>query len=365
MQKITVLTSSRADFGILKPLIRKLEDDRSFDTTVVAFGMHTSSHFGNTVKEIEAENYSSLMKLAPISAGGRPETVAENMGATYKQFSEVWKKHSTDLIICLGDRYEMFAAAGASVPFNIPIAHISGGEVTEGAIDDIYRNTLSLMATYHFASTDVYKQNIIRLKGTAKHVYNSGALSIDSLKQLRLYTKQEFLKKFNIDLSDPYILITFHPETVSFQKNEKHIREIIAALNAIKNYRFVITMPNADTMSEVIRKALNDFVKTNRQAVAVESFGHLGYLSCMKHCAFMLGNTSSGFVEASYFPKPVINLGDRQKGRIAGSHMIGSVIKKQEILAAVKRIEAIKPVKENIYGNGKAAEKIIRVLKKI
>jgi GDP/UDP-N,N'-diacetylbacillosamine 2-epimerase (hydrolysing) len=362
--RVTFLTSSRADFGIIRPLIQRMNDDNYFKVSLIVFGTHLAEQYGKTIKEIEKENFYIARTVETVVRGDGPEAISMSVGVTFSKFASVWKEHETDLVICLGDRYEMFAAVGASVPFNIPIAHISGGEVTEGAIDNVYRNALSLMATYHFASTDLYKNNIVRLRGSSDHVYNVGALNIDNLKTLPIYSKEVFFEKFGIDMSIPTILITFHPETVSYQNNEYYVKELIGALGELKYYQLVITMPNADTMGQLIRQYLTGFIQINSMAIGVESFGSIGYMSCMKHCTFMLGNTSSGFVEASFFPKPVINLGNRQNGRVVGKHMINCPIEKTAILNAVKTIELSAPESTgNIYGNGDTAKRIMDIIK--
>ncbi len=298
--------------------------------------------------------------------GDSPAAIAKAMGKTMTNFSKIWRDNHYDLIMVLGDRYEMFAACVSAVPFNIPIAHIHGGETTIGAIDNAFRNSITHMATYHFTSTDEYRNRVIALKDSDKEVYNVGALSIDNLKSLSLLSIGAFRKRFNIDLSIPSILITFHPETVAFEKNEEYIHELIAALWKISGYQFVITMPNADTMGNMIRDQLTNFVEVNQNAVSVESLGALGYLSCMKYCTMMLGNTSSGFVEAAFFPKYVINIGERQSGRIISPNICNCKIDKNEIIKAVNNFKRKQvPEKIHIYGDGTAASKIVSLLKNI
>jgi GDP/UDP-N,N'-diacetylbacillosamine 2-epimerase (hydrolysing) len=280
-------------------------------------------------------------------------------------FSNIWNENRFDLIIALGDRYEMFAACASSVPFDIPIAHIHGGETTLGAFDDAFRHSITQMATWHFTTTEQYWNRVVELKGSDKNVYNVGALSIDNLLSLQLLTIEEFKAKFNIDLSIPSILITFHPETVNFDKNLVYVDNLIAALKEIKNYQFIITMPNADTTGNMIREQLAGFIAENCNAIGVESFGTLGYLSCMKYCSMLLGNSSSGFVEAAFFPKYVINIGDRQLGRILTENMYNCKIEKAEIITAVKNFEYMQlDNKLDLYGDGSAALKIVTELKK-
>lgn len=356
---IALLTSSRADYSIYFPLIKELNKDTSIDLHIIAFGTHTSKQFGNTYKKIEEDGFKIAHKVKAFVNGDSPKTIAGSMGQNIIAFSKIWASQKYDLIICLGDRYEMFAAVSAAVPFNIPVAHISGGEVTLGAIDNVFRDGLTTMSALHFASTEQYRQRVTNILGSKNNVYNTGALSIDNLKGLKLLSKKEFKQKFNIDMERESILFTFHPETVSFEKNTQYIREIIAALKELKHYQLIITMPNADTMGNMIREKLKQFIKQNKNAIGIESFGTIGYLSCMKYCKMMLGNTSSGFVEASFFPKYVINLGNRQKGRIITSNILNTDIKKDSILESVSKASVLKQLKPvTIYGNGNAAIKM-------
>jgi GDP/UDP-N,N'-diacetylbacillosamine 2-epimerase (hydrolysing) len=261
----------------------------------------------------------------------------------------------------------MFAAVFSSLPFNIPIAHISGGEITLGAIDNTFRDALTVISKYNFASTEIYKNRIISIKGIKENIYNVGALNLDNLKRVNFLTIQEFETLYNIDLLKPTILITFHPETVSFEKNIEYINELIAALTEIENYQFVITMPNADNMGGVIRDKLSCFISSKSNAYCIESFGTIGYLSCMKHCSFMLGNTSSGFVEASFFPKYVINLGNRQTGRILTKNIVNCSIEKESIIKAVNDFLYFNPNNNEylIYGDGNTANNIVKILNNI
>jgi GDP/UDP-N,N'-diacetylbacillosamine 2-epimerase (hydrolysing) len=260
----------------------------------------------------------------------------------------------------------MFAACTASIPFNIPIAHIHGGETTLGAIDDIFRHSITQMSTFHFTAADTYKKRVIVLKGSDKNIYNVGALSIDNLVSQKLLSKESFKNKFNIDISIPSILITFQPETVNHNKNKEYVNVLIDSLSELKNFQLIITMPNADTMGNYIRKKLEQFIIKNENAIKVESFGTIGYLTCMKYCTMLLGNTSSGFIEAAYFPKYVINLGSRQLGRLVTPNIKNVPIEKNEILKGVKEYQNIDlPEYNGVYGKGNAADNIIRILKEV
>lgn len=364
--KIGVLTSSRADYSIYYPLLTALKNDPFFALDIIAFGTHLSRQHGYTVDQIVTDGFLVKHRIEAVPTGDTPADLTRTMGSTMLAFSTCWSTETYDLVICLGDRYEMFAAVASTVPFTIPIAHIHGGETTLGAIDNAFRHAITVMSTYHFTTTDTYQKRVTELIGSSDNVYNVGALSIDNLRRLTLLAKDQFFEKFAIDLNNPTILITFHPETVSFAKTGEHVAELIGALEQLTNYQLVITMPNADTMGDYVRKHLLDFVDHHPNAVGVESFGTIGYLSCMKYCHFMLGNTSSGFVEASFFPKYVINLGSRQKGRMLTPNIINCAIDTQQILQAVRTIEtADAPAPIDLYGTGDAAQQIVSILKQI
>ncbi len=363
--KIGILTSSRSDYSIYFPLLLKLNEDSFFVSEVIVFGTHLMKKFGYTVQFIYKDGFKIVKVPNTMYEGDLPENIAHSIGQTIQKFSWFYSKKKYDLLLALGDRYELFAAVTASIPFNIPIAHIHGGESTLGAIDNRFRHSITCFSSLHFVSTEIYKKRVAEITGSIYNIFNVGALSIDNLKNLRLYNVTEFKKIFNIDMTQPTILMTFHPETVGFERNEFYIGEIINALEQLTDYQLIITMPNADTMGLIIRKKLEQFGKNRPQTWLIESFGTVGYLSALKHCAIMMGNSSSGFVEAAFFPKRVINLGDRQKGRILTDNIIQTPIIAKSILEAVQKAERLNlPTDCNIYGNGMAADKIIDVLKK-
>ena len=365
MKKIALLTSSRADYGIYVPLITLLDRDADIDLDIIAFGTHNMAAYGNTVSKIESDGFHVAHKVVTKIAGDDAHAVSVCMAETSMDFAKIWSETAYDFIICLGDRYEMFAAVSASVPFNIPVAHIAGGETTLGAIDNKFRHCLSLFSSLHFASTEFYRQRIVEIMGEDENIFDTGSLSFDNLKHQELLSLDEFQTQFNIDLSIPSILITFHPETVEPENNAGYADELIAALECVSGLQYIITMPNADTYGNVIREKLNAFIDRNENAVGVESFGMVGYLTCMKHCTMMLGNTSSGFVEASYFPKYVINLGRRQEGRFVTQNILNTPIRKDDIVKQIHHVldaPALKP--DHIYGDGNSAQKIMTHIKK-
>lgn len=362
--KVGILTSSRADYGIYQPLLRQLHADPFFGIEVIAFGTHLIEKYGRTVDTIYQDGFNVLEVANTMSHGDSPADIARAMANTMKAFSDFYSKQHYQLLFALGDRYEMFSAVAASVPFNIPVAHIHGGETTLGAIDNAFRHSITCFSKFHFTSTETYRKRVVEITGNSDYVYNVGALSIDNLKHLRLLEVSEFKEKYDIDLNKPTILFTFHPETVAYEKNKIHIIEVINTLKKLSHYQIIVTMPNADTMGLLVREELKKAAAEMPNIITIETFGSIGYLSAMKHCSFMLGNTSSGFVEASYFSKPVINLGGRQRGRIITPNIITIPIKVDAVIEAVKEVEKLGNIEvEPLYGNGNAAASIVEILK--
>ena len=362
--KIGILTSSRADFGIYYPLLKAIKQEKVFSLEIIAFGTHLNESYGYTINEINNFGFKVNHKIVTPVKNDDAFDISESIGETVSLFSSFWSKEKFDLVFCLGDRYEMFAAVVAASPFNIDIAHIHAGETT---IDNSYRHSISLMSKYLFVTNEIYKTRAIEIISDSNKVFNVGALSIDNLKKQTLFTKEEFKSNFNIDISLPSILITFHPETVNYKQNNIFIKELILALDILKEeYQLIITMPNSDTLGDLIRNKILNFSEKRTMVKIVESFGMKGYLTCMKYCEFLLGNTSSGFVEAAFFPKKVINLGSRQDGRIITDNIFNSKLIKKDILDTVALLKRKKELKDtNIYGDGNAAVNIINQIKDI
>lgn len=362
--KVGILTSSRADYGIYLPLLHKLHDDPFFQTEVIVFGTHLLRKFGHTVDTIYQDGFYVIEVPDTMGMKDSPVDISLSMAGTMRVFSGFFDKNRYQLLFALGDRYEMFSAVAATAPFNIPIAHIHGGETTLGAIDNAFRHSITCFSKFHFTSTEIYRKRVVQIIGNDDHVYNVGALSIDNLKQLKLLEVSEFKDKYGIDLSKPTILFTFQPETVAYEKNSTYIFEIINALKKLNHYQIIVTMPNADTKGLMIRKELIKAKAEIPNIITVETFGSLGYLSAMKHCSFLLGNTSSGFVEASYFSKPVLNLGERQKGRIITPNILTIPIETEAIIETVRSVEKAGQITVRpIYGRGDTASQIVKTVK--
>ena len=363
--KIGVLTSSRADFGIYLPLIKILDKDAKVDLRIIAFGTHLSKSHGYTLDEIEEHEFKSIDKIQVNFSDDSPKGISKTYGEVCLKFASYWADHKYDLVFCLGDRFEMQAAVQAGIPLRVKFTHIHGGETTEGAIDNIYRHQISLASSVHFASTTSYKNRLTQLLGHDQKIYNVGSLSLDEIVNLSLPSMQEVCQEFQIPESN-YILTTFHPETVSIEYNEAYVNEMSMALQILADsYQIVITMPNADTMGSIYRSAILKLAEKHDNVYIVESFGKMNYFTVMKNALCILGNSSSGIIEAATFGKYVVNVGDRQKGRQQSQNVMNVSFDSRQIIDAVKTAIAHSNYEgENIYYQKNVAMSIINVLKK-
>ncbi len=365
--RIIVLTSSRADFGIYLPLLKKIKSDKFFNLNIVAFGTHLSRKYGYTLNQIIENGFKVYKTFKTVPVNDKPVDIAQSIAYTLKVFSNFWKKEfaKTDLIICLGDRYEMFAAVSASIPFNITVAHIHGGETTLGAIDNKFRNAITAVSNIHFTSTKKSAQRVIAISGSKKNIYNVGALSLDNLRDIKLMGNKIFKEKYGVDLNFPTILFTFHPETVAPEKNLKYIRELeLLFKDLINEYQILVTLSNTDTSNKIIRKFILNMSSSHKRIISIESLGTLGYFSCLKNCSFIMGNSSSGIIEAASFGKYVINLGNRQNGRERSKNVIDSPVEYGKMKKAIIAINAdLKWKGKNVYDGRDSASAIIKKLK--
>lgn len=364
--RIGVLTSSRADYGIYLPLLKKLRADDFFELSIIAFGTHLSTYHGQTVRQIEKDGFDVKYRIESLLLTDTAESISTSMGLTTIKFASFWNQHSSnfDLIFCLGDRFEMFSAIIAGIAFNIPFAHLHGGETTLGAIDNVFRHSISLAAKYHFVATGVFAERVTSMLSSTKGVHCVGALSLDSLDEIELLSIADFRENWGINLSKATILTTFHPETIRPEENIFYAKEIVRVIKGNQNYQFLITLPNADTAGSDIRKVFETELKNLQNVFLIENLGSQSYFTAMKYCAFLLGNTSSGIIEAASFGKYVINIGDRQKGRIHGDNVIQAKIEATEIMDIIRRLERnIVFTGQNIYHKRNTADQIIKILK--
>lgn len=361
MIRIGILTSSRADFGIYEPLLRLMAKEEKIEAGIIAFGTHLSEKYGYSLQHVLKVPIPVIAQFNTVSENDSPSDIASSMILTMQSMVSVWKDQSFDLLIALGDRYEMFAAVASTLPFNIKVAHIHGGETTLGAIDNALRHSITHMSSLHFTSAKPYYDRVVELTASKKGVYDTGALSTDNLASMQFMSIEEIFENYKINLTIPTILITLHPETIEYKNNEVYAGEVIKALSQNNDYQQVITMPNADTSGSVIRSLFTAYAKGRSNVILVENFGSKGYLSVMNHCSFMLGNTSSGFIEAAWFPKWVVNIGDRQKGRIRTPNILDVPFDSNLINEAISYAKSNSvPVVPPIYGTGNAAQQIIK-----
>ncbi len=356
-KRIAILTSSRADFGIYLPLLFALRDDNCFNFKIIAFGTHLSEEHGYTINEIENEGFCVDYKIYSPQNSNDQLGISENFADYSKLFSSFWnnQKLEFDLVFALGDRYEMAAAVMSSIPFGIKIAHIHAGETTLGAFDNVYRHCITLASYICFTSTEIYSERVNQIMANKIPVYNVGALSLDGMENLELPNQMELEKQFKLDFSKPLILVVMHPETIEPNKNNFYIDELLNAIKLLPEYNYVINMPNSDTNAQIIRNAILDFKAnnyTNHNVKVIEHFGKRNYFACMKYSSLIIGNSSSGIIEAASFNKYVINLGNRQKGRAIGENIINCEFDKFKIVDCIKdTLKLGKYNGTNIYKN--------------
>jgi GDP/UDP-N,N'-diacetylbacillosamine 2-epimerase (hydrolysing) len=364
--KIAVLSSSRADYGIYLPLLKLIKESSNIELELVVFGTHLSKKHGYTVKNIIDDGFEIQHQIEIEFNGDSPKDISDHFGETVIKFSTFWQKYGNQYkwILTLGDRFEMAAAVAAGIPFNLPFVHIHSGETTLGATDNIYRHFITLASCKQFVSLEDYKQKVKEILGHNNNCEVVGSLSLDNLNQLKLLSLKEFKQKWDIDLNLKTILITVHPETVEFQENIKYAEVCFDTFKELADeYQLVITMPNADTFGNIYREVYNQLkALVPKKVFLIENFGTLSYFTAMKHSALMIGNTSSGIIEAASFEKFVLNLGDRQKGRLVGENVIQLPFDKKQVLFNVEKHIGLQYNKGNIYFKGGANQLILNHL---
>lgn len=363
--RIGVLTSSRADYGIYLPLLQKMKNDSFFEIEIIAFGTHLSRLHGYTITDIEKDEYNCIHKISSLISNDDKQSIASSYGLTILKFADFWKMHQYDLVLCLGDRFEMSAAVQAGIPFEVKFVHLHGGETTLGAIDNIYRHQITLASFLHFTATDTFSDKVASLTNSDHNIFTVGALSLSDIKSFIPVEKQTFYEKFIIP-TEEFALVTFHPETIAADDNIQYAQEMKNALATISEKIFVvITMPNADTQGSIYREAIQK-LKTERpeKILLIENFGKINYFSAMHYSKILIGNTSSGILEAASFGKYVINVGDRQKGRAQSNNVVDCKFEESAIVLAVnKALKLEKYEGENVYFKDQAANNIIKIIK--
>lgn len=367
MKKICLFTGSRAEYGLLYPLMKLIKEKNEYELQIIASGMHLSPEFGLTYKEIEKDGFKINEKIEILMSSDSDIGINKAIGLGLISFSEALKRLEPDILIILGDRFEALSMAISSYIMKIPIAHISGGAKTEGAIDEGIRHSITKMSYLHFTSTAEYRKRVVQLGENPERVFNVGAIGLDNIKNLKLLSKEQIEKSLSFKFGNKNILFTYHPTTLNTDQLKQEVDEIFKALEKLIKigYKIIITKSNADEGGRFINQFIDKFSVSQKDKVFVSTnFGTLKYLSIMRYVDFVLGNSSSGIVEAPSLNVPTINIGERQKGRVRGNSIIDVSPSEEEILRAVSIAQNMDRKKiNNPYDQGGAARQIYDVLK--
>ncbi|WP_428026079.1 UDP-N-acetylglucosamine 2-epimerase [Arcobacter sp.] len=370
MKKICVVTGTRAEYGLFYWLMKEIEADKEFQLQLIVTGMHLSSEFGLTYKEIEKE-FKIDKKIEMLLSSDTSIGISKSMGLAQISFSEAFEELKPDILIVLGDRYEIFSVVSTAMIARIPIVHLHGGETTEGAFDESIRHSISKMSHLHFTATEEYRNRVIQLGEDPSRVFNVGGLGIENIKKLKLLTKEEFENSIDFKLNKKNILVTFHPVTLENSTAKEQFQDLLSSIDELKDTNIIFTKANSDTDGRLINQMIDEYTTKNfHKSIGYTSLGQLRYLSALQFVDAVVGNSSSGLLEAPSFKIGAINIGDRQKGRILAKSVINCLPNKDSITEAFKKLytsefqELLKDV-VNPYGNGCASQKIIKELKKV
>lgn len=370
-RKICVVTGTRSEFGLLYWLLKSIEEEPALELQLVVTGMHLSPEFGLTYKSIEENNFSITKKVEMLMSSDTSIGISKSMGLGMISFSECFSELNPDLIVVLGDRYEIFAAVASAMVCRIPIAHIHGGEATEGSIDEAIRHSITKMSHIHFTATDEYRKRVIQLGEQPDRVFNTGTPGMDNIFKIELLEREDFEKSIDFELGEFNALVTYHPVTLENNTSSHQFSELLSALGKMNNLKVIFTKPNSDTDGRIIIQMIDAFVRADPERYcSFISLGQLRYLSALQHVDLVLGNSSSGLTEVPSFKIPTINIGDRQKGRLKAESVIDCQPLEAEIQLAISLglsqtfREKCRHV-QNPYGAGGASVKIKDILKNI
>ncbi len=339
-RKICVITGTRAEYGILAPLMKRLRDDERVELSIIATNMHLAPEYGMTVREIEADGFDVTRRIEMLLASDTPSGTVKSMGLFSIGLADALQEIQPDVIVILGDRYEMLAAASTALIFGIPVAHLHGGEITEGAYDDSIRHAITKLSWLHFTSTKEYRNRVISMGEAPERVFFSGAPGADNIVNASdLMSREELAENLGFDLSNPYSVVTYHPVTLQPGQGAEQVRALLSALEEVEGMRYIITMPNSDAGSREIADVIKQWVANHPdRAIAVDSLGRRRYYSALKYATAVIGNSSSGLCEAPSFGIPTLDIGERQKGRTVGNTVTWAADDKESISAALKRL---------------------------
>ena len=372
MRKIAVATGTRAEYGLLYWIIKCIHEMPDLELQLIVTGMHLSSEFGLTVKEIEKDGFPIAERVEMLLSSDTETAIATSMGIGMIGFAKAYERLQPDILLALGDRFEILSAVTAAVPFNIPVAHIHGGESTEGAMDELFRHAITKMSHIHFPSIQSYADRIVQMGERPENVFCYGAPGLENVYRLKLMEKEELACDLKLPVENPWGIITYHPVTYGNNSDESQIEVLLKVVEKNSGIYWVLTMPNADTGSRKIIEHIESFVQANPERVCLfNSLGQVRYLSLLKNASLMIGNSSSGIIEASSFELPVVNIGDRQKGRIRAANVIDVFeCESGKIEAAINKAmsddfrDSLKGL-NNPYGDGNTSEKIVKIIRTV
>ena len=337
MKKICVVTGSRAEYGLLKPIMNAIKEDKELILQTVVTGSHLSTEFGLTYKNIENDGFKIDEKVEMLLSSDTKIGINKSIGLAMVSFGEVFERLKPDLIVILGDRYEILAVSICAMVCNIKIAHLHGGEITEGAIDDAIRHSITKMSHLHFTSTEEYKKRVIQLGEQPNRVFNVGAIGTENIKKIKLLNKEELEKKLNFKIKENTIILTFHPVTLENKSSKEQFQNILDAIDNIENINIIFTKANADTDGRIINNMIDEYVNKNNNTIAFDTMGQLNYFSALQFVDCVVGNSSSGIIEVPTFKIPTVNIGSRQKGRIYSQSVINCENEKIDIEKSIKK----------------------------
>jgi len=367
-KKICVITGTRAEYGLLRHLMKAIKDSDEFELQIIATGMHLSKKFGLTYKEIEADGFVINSKVEILLVSDTPVSIAKSTALGLMGISESLNDLNPDMVLVLGDRFEILSAATAAMFARIPIAHLHGGELTEGLIDEAIRHSITKLSHLHFVAAEEYQQRVIQLGENPKNVFMVGGLGVDSIKRLKLLSREELETSLGIKFNEKNLIVTYHPVTLEKSSAGKQMKELLDALAELKDTQLIFTMPNADTDGRILFTMIEDFVENYPNACVFTSLGQLLYLSCVAQVDGIVGNSSSGLSEVPTFKKATVNIGERQRGRLQASSIINCEPSCTDISNALAKIYD-KNFQEtlidsvNPYGDGGAVDRIVKILK--
>ena len=337
MKKVCIITGTRAEYGLLKSLMQEINKDNDLELYLIVSGMHLSPEFGMTYKEIEEDGFEINAKVEMLLSSDSPAGISKSIGLGVIGFADEFQRADLDMLILLGDRYEALSAAISAMVMRIPIAHLHGGELTEGAIDEGIRHSITKMSYLHFTSTEQYRSRVIQLGENPERVFYVGALGVENIKKINLMTKEELEKSIHFEIDENTVVVTYHPVTLENNTVEEQFLNLLKVLDRNPKIRMIFTKANADTNGRIVNELIDKYAAQNSErACAFMSLGQKRYLSALKYCRIVIGNSSSGIIEAPSFGKPIINIGDRQKGRICADSVINCGYTQQEIQQAME-----------------------------